>query len=125
MKTLAILTGILMFMVGTCAEHDQMGYPKKVVFPKEGGTQTIRGNEAVTFFNFETDKRVQTEVIYLNEDSTRHEDVNRISWVTIRHEHNTNELTIEVEPSTSSKKRSVLVTGMVAYTYTEIKIEQR
>lgn len=126
MKTLAILTGMLMFMVGTCKEHDQMGLPKKVVFSKEGGTQVVRGNQDFDSVIFSpSNNGATTEYVYLDADSSRVMQVITKNWLTIRYEWQTSEITFEAQPSEASKKRKFDIRCSNFEKYAYINVEQQ
>lgn len=126
MKTLAILTGILMFIVGTCEGHDQMGYPKKVTFPKTGGEQTIHGNVLISDVYFmPSNDGAKVEYVYLDEDHTREMEIITKDWLTVKYECNSNEITLVAQPLESGKKRKFHLQASVIYKYADITVEQQ
>ena len=100
MKGITILFSLLLSMVFiSCEEY--YGYPHKIRFPSEGGTQTFIGCCSPIFFEIMADSKE-----YYDEDIDGIPTASN-EWLTVKSIHNS--LIVTAKPAPSNKKRKATI----------------
>ena len=110
----------LMFMCVSCGwfEEDQMGYPRTVTFPKEGGEKIIKGGKVNTLYIGKDSENI------LSNAEDGYETV-RYKWLTARVPlDNYSMIIINAEPNTSGKSRMLRIFAFSGYQYATIEVKQ-
>lgn len=100
-----------------------MGFPKTVTFPKEGGEQTVTSNEIYYLKSFQIiDENLNGSHSRVDENlNTKASN----QWLTVEGNWNSHELKITAEPNTSGKKRKSKIEIYQRYDYCVIEVEQK
>ncbi|MCF0197788.1 MAG: hypothetical protein HUK02_00495 [Bacteroidaceae bacterium] len=127
MKTYQTIWKLLMvgLIVVACENHD---YPKHLYFDRNGGTQTIYGNDCVYGLSIQDWQGVgKSSVSIVLTDSIRVD----YDWLSARAVGvgditaiNKNAITITAAPNTTNKKRRLIVRGMVDNSFAETIVTQ-
>ena len=118
MKTLAWIVMLIPMFIGGCFREEDLGYPKKVFFPPEGGTQVISGNTWVTP---EIEIGSDTEGAYFSDDDST---CVRYEWLHVNASKREPKITLTALPS-DVKTRKLKIRGISAMEYCEIMVYQQ
>lgn len=117
-----VIAAILALVFVACEfEHKQNGYPGKVLFYSNGGSQVIGGN--VPFYGVEIlTSRIDVKAY----DYPQESDSCEISydWLTIKCKKGQSNIELIAEPSVSEKRRKLLIKGYYGPEYAEIEVSQ-
>ena len=124
MKKFAWFFALLMSMLFiSCFEEENFGYPKNIVFGKNGGEQIVKGNVSFTHAEIVNHKTGEDSEIQENEMCA----VRALDWLKIEYTDTiagTCNLKIYAEPNTSGKARQLCIEVYSAMEYQEIKVKQ-
>lgn len=134
--TIVLLTLLSLLFTSCEFEEDQMGLPRSVTFPKEGGEKTLKAD--YTFNSIFIEEGPDTKEFSVVVDGT---DIVSYKWLTAKSPQIKNEspdtinngiywfptdkLTISVEPSHESKSRSLTICVYSGTKYARIKVKQK
>ena len=117
---LLILTTAL--IMSSCEfEEVDLGYPKIVLFTKDGGEKVITGITDFTDAHIHNYKRGEDGEFVPREDEIQ---CQVYKWLTIQYLVNSTELKIIAEPNTSAKSRQLHIELHSGQEYHVIKVEQ-
>jgi len=122
MKSKILFISLLIsFLLVSCENAHNFGYPRKVTFEKEGGSKICsgtssfydvditdyNGNEHTTTTNGENDTIIVT-----------------YDWLSVKYERIGTKVKLEALPNTTGRKRTLYVSGMVDDSFADIKVTQ-
>lgn len=118
MKTILWIIMMIPMFIGGCFREEDLGYPKKVFFPPEGGTQVITGN---TWVDPVIEIGHDVEIPYYGDDDST---CVKYEWVHVNASRLEPKITLTVAPS-DGKKRKLKIRGTAAMEYCEIMVYQQ
>lgn len=110
MKYLISTFVLLLSVILTSCDENNIGFPNSISFPKEGGKMTLKGEYAVgsvEILDYDGDGNSSVYNGVEPYDSTWV----TYQWLTVKFVVNSEEITIIAEPSEVSKKRTLYVYG--------------
>jgi hypothetical protein len=125
-KTFIYVIAVILALVFVACEfeHKQNGYPSKVLFYSNGGSQVISGN--VPFRGIEIATATSKITVRAYDGYTQASDSCEISydWLTVKCKKGQSNIELIAEPSVSEKRRKLLVIGYNDPEYAEIEVSQ-
>ena len=124
MKKILFLCLVLMsFVVTACLEEDNHGFPRKVNFPKEGGTIIVmgEGTPTINFINNNGDTVSHWEMVDSGDSLNW---ISRYQWISMKREGLKPVLELTAEPNTTHKKRSARIDLWFFDSFGEIRVSQ-
>ncbi|MBD5305557.1 MAG: hypothetical protein HDS12_04625 [Bacteroides sp.] len=118
MKLFAWIILLIPMFIGGCFREEDLGYPKKVFFTPEGGTQIIEGNTRIM-----PEIEVGHDAVgayYQDDDSI----CVKYEWLHVNASTTEPKITLTVPPS-DVKKRKLKIRGTSAMEYCEIMVYQQ
>ena len=129
---------IFTFLIGSCIEHDDLGYPKNIYFGREGGVQYISGEDlnlvTISIRDFDgNEDYVNIDTFILDEETGKWEDksdeMDNVSvsyqWRTVEVEPGDNRMKLTARPLESNKKRFLYIVLYTGYSEGTLKVTQR
>ena len=114
-----VMAGLILMCMSCQFEEDQMGYPRTVTFPKEGGEKIIKGGQVSPLF---IGRHWDSDAFSYPEDG--YETV-RYKWLTARVPlDNYSMIIINADPNTSGKSRMLRIFAYSGYQYATIEVKQ-
>lgn len=118
-----LLFAIAAVILTSCGPTDNYGYPGKVTFEKEGGTQTVEGHSCP--FDLEIDdyngNLSSQNVKEYDDDSLR----TKYDWLTLKCSRAEDRIHITAAPNTTGHKRKLYVYGWMGDYSAEITVTQK
>ena len=122
MKRIYVIFTVFSLLLISCEfEHDQMGLPKSIYFPPDGGTQTVKGNIPYLRHIIIYDKNGNQNSSPWDTDTL----VTGNDWLTVKHIRHTDSIIVSAKPTSSPKKREIWIEPWTGTTYALIKVTQQ
>ncbi len=101
-----------------------MGYPEKIIFPKEGGQFILTGDQTLfQLYIIDNDSNEYWDAENLNDE--RDTLMVSFDWLTVQMPERSQTLIITAEPLTEKKSRELRIEGYTGPSYTRIKVVQK
>ncbi|MGI6222106.1 MAG: hypothetical protein ACOYJG_00685 [Prevotella sp.] len=107
LKSKLLLLLLLTMTLVSCGSSDNYGYPTKVHFDKDGGTQTCTGSESCYAIDINDYNGNGNATITNGENA---EGIATYEWLSVKYGYG-NEIEITAQPNNTGKSRTLYVTG--------------
>ena len=112
---------VLLLFISCEFENVDMGYPKTIEFPKEGGEQIVYGNYGTLKGLY---IRVGSKTMAFSTIVDEVEIV-QYDWLTVKSQEGSSALIFTAEPSTQESSRKLLFEGYSGRYYTSITVKHK
>lgn len=112
---------VFSFLLMSCFDEVDLGYPESVLFSKDGGIETITGKVAFTHAEIHNYKNGDDGVFEEREGNV---ECNVYGWLKVEYQAHSNELKILAEPNETGKTRTLHVELISGYEYQTVTVTQ-
>ena len=110
-----------LFLLSSCFYHNNNGYPKKVVFYNEGGTETISGNYSFGDLIIQAGSEEYGSNVLLGDSiiSVSYD------WLKAETHRGAHSMTLTAQPNRTGRQRKLKIFGYFGNEYAEIDVIQK
>lgn len=129
---------IFTFLIGSCIDHDDLGYPKNIYFGREGGVQYVSGENlnrvTISIRDFDgKEDYVDVDTFILDEETgewvDKSDEIDNFTvsyqWLTVEVEPGDNRMKLTARPLDANKKRFLYIDLNNGYSECTLKVTQR